>query len=353
MTGAAQANAAPAKWRPPLWLLIAAFVAVLVALPIFGMGAVVALSRSPESLLPSLARNGAEIGIALVLIALAATATAVALWRGLSGPLGELVRRADAVARGAPTFSTEGPHGTREVAALAASFAAVVERLHARTRYLETLSAHLAHEIRSPLTAIRGAAELMRDEPDMDAEARARFLANIEADAERLTTLAARVRELARADMMEASRGSADLHDLSRDLRARHALDVRVSGERAIPLPADTAAMVLGHLAGNAERHRAGVLDLVADGDGLTVRNDGAPLTAEPERAFEPFYTTARGEGGTGLGLAIARAMLASCGASIAVASVDPVAFRIEWPDVGADVDRRADAIEAAPSARL
>lgn len=325
-----------AKWRPPLALLIGAFVAVVVALPLFGMAAVVALSRSPESLLDSLLRNRTEIGIAVVVIALAAGMTAFAFWRGLAGPLRELVGRADAVARGAPTFSTDGPHGTREVAALASSFAAVVERLHARTRYLETLSAHLAHEIRSPLTAIRGAAELMRDEPDMDAAARARFLANIEGDAERLTTLAARIRDLARADMMAATEGSASVPDLAANLRERYGLRVRTDGTVAIPIPHDTAAMVLGHLADNARRHGASELTLAVDSDGLSVRNDGDPIADDPERTFEPFYTTARGAGGTGLGLAIARALLAACGASIRVLSADPVAFRIEWSGVPA-----------------
>ena len=323
-----------AKWRPSLGLLVAAFVAVLVALPVFGMGAVVALSRSPDSLLSSLARNGVEIAVTLLLIALAATLAAVAFWRGIAGPLGELVHRADAVARGAPTFSTDGPHGTREAAALAASFAAVVERLRARSLYLETLSAHLAHEIRSPLTAIRGAAELMRDEPDMDGAARERFLANIEQDAGRLTALAARLRELARADMMVGAAGSVALTDLATAARER-GLAVEMDGTSDIPLPREAALIALGHLSDNAARHGATTLALTASADALTVANDGEPIADDAEKPFEPFYTTARERGGTGLGLAIARAMLASGGATIRLASRDPVAFRIEWERSG------------------
>ena len=335
-------RAPKAKWRPSLGLLVAAFVAVLVALPIFGMGAVVALSRSPDSLLASLARNRAEIGIALLVIALAATLVAVAFWRGIAGPLSELVRRADGVARGAPTFATDGPHGTREAAALAASFAAVVERLRARSLYLETLSAHLAHEIRSPLTAIRGAAELMRDEPDMDGAARERFLGNIEADAGRLTALAARLRELARADMMAGEAGSVTLDELADAVRERR-LVVEASGPPDVPLPREPALIALGHLADNAARHGATTMTLTAGGDALTIANDGEPIADDAEKPFEPFYTTARERGGTGLGLAIARAMLASGGATIRLASRDPVVFRIEWRDAASGVPTLPD----------
>ena len=327
MTGAAHPKP---KWRPPLALLVAGFVAVVIALPIFGMGAVVALSRSPEELLTSLLDNRVPIAVALLVIAAAAAATAFAFWRGLAGPIGELAERADAVARGEPRFSASGPHGTREVAALARSFAAVVEQLRRRSSYLETLSVHLAHEIRSPLTSIRGAAELMLDEPDMAAGARERFLRNIHADATLLTALAARLRELARADMMSATSGTADLAAAVDELRSGH-LVVEHAGHDMVPIPEETVRIVLKHLADNAERHGAATLRVVADATGMTVSNDGDPILDQPDRPFEPFYTTAREAGGTGLGLAITRSLLASSGAHIDLVSRDPVSFRIGW----------------------
>ena len=112
-------------------------------------------------------------------------------------------------------------------------------------------------------------------------------------------------------------------------------LTVETAGALDIPLPREAALIALGHLADNAARHGARTLTLTASPDALTVANDGEPIADDAEKPFEPFYTTARERGGTGLGLAIARAMLASGGATIRLASRDPVTFRIEWETSG------------------
>ena len=64
-----------------------------------------------------------------------------------------------------------------------------------------TFATHVSHELKSPLTAIQGAAELLRDPVD-DGRGRAatRFYDNIVADADRLNRLVRRLIELARAE---------------------------------------------------------------------------------------------------------------------------------------------------------
>ncbi len=60
---------------------------------------------------------------------------------------------------------------------------------------------HVSHELKSPLTAIQGAAELLRDSGDeMEPAKRTRFYDNIIADADRLNRLVRRLIELARAE---------------------------------------------------------------------------------------------------------------------------------------------------------
>ena len=89
--------------------------------------------------------------------------------------------------------------------------------------------------------------------------------------------------------------------------------------------------IALGHLADNARRHGATRLVIIVDARGMSVENDGEPITDPSERVFAAFYTTARAAGGTGLGLAIARAILAASGATLRLEDSDPVRFRIEW----------------------
>src|SRR5690348_7521273 len=94
------------------------------------------------------------------------------------------------------------PHyGTFEIAALAQSFMTMAKRLSDRSDYLATFTAHVSHELKTPLTSIRGAAELMQDSAErMDASTRQRFLANVLLDAARMTALLDALRELARAE---------------------------------------------------------------------------------------------------------------------------------------------------------
>src|SRR6185503_3107916 len=90
--------------------------------------------------------------------------------------------------------------GTREIATLSQSFLDLAERLVDRTEYVSSFAAHVSHELKSPVTAIRGSAELLRD-AEMSKEERRRFLEHIIADSDRLTALLERLRELARADL--------------------------------------------------------------------------------------------------------------------------------------------------------
>ena len=57
-------------------------------------------------------------------------------------------------------------HGTREMAELSTAFLDMARKLQARSDTIRTFATHVSHELKSPLTAIQGAAELLRDADD-------------------------------------------------------------------------------------------------------------------------------------------------------------------------------------------
>ena len=65
--------------------------------------------------------------------------------------------------------------GSREIASLSQSFIDMAQRLSDRSDYISNFAAHVSHELKTPLTSIQGAAELLRDAGDtMTEEERAR-----------------------------------------------------------------------------------------------------------------------------------------------------------------------------------
>ncbi len=113
----------------------------------------------------------------------------VSYW--ISRPIGKLTKYADDVRDGKPT---ELPKlGKHELSEMALAFEKMREALEGK-KYVERYVQTLTHELKSPLSAIVGAAELLDEE--MPAEARARFLSNIRTEADRLREIVDRMLEL-------------------------------------------------------------------------------------------------------------------------------------------------------------
>jgi signal transduction histidine kinase len=146
------------------------------------------------------------------------------------------------------------------------------------------------------------------------------------------------LRELARAENPELG-GSAALSDIANQLRADHAsLAIVLESDATLPISADNALIVFGHLADNAARHGAKQLSIGLEEDAdvirVRVRDDGAGVSpANREQIFEPFFTTRRDEGGTGMGLGIARALMRAHGGDIQLAETNAgAAFDLRFP---------------------
>jgi signal transduction histidine kinase len=270
-----------------------------------------------------------EVG-ALLAVLLVTLAVAYVLTRNITGPINALIDRTGEIAHGGRSaIQPLGSYGTREIATLSQSFLDLAGKLVDRSEYVRSFAAHVSHELKSPLTSIRGASELLRDDDDnqpMTKVERLRFIENIIADAERLDRLLVRLRELAYAEIpIPADQVCAG--EICIMLQERFPdLQIVAKGHAKLPfaLPIEAADVVFGNLAQNALQNGATRLDLIATAEArsvtILVRDNGSGISdANREHVFQPFFSTRRQDGGTGMGLGIARTMLTSHGGEISL----------------------------------
>ncbi len=312
-------------------------VRVVVAVPVLEgervWGAVV-LSRTPMTFAKALyadrwnlfATGFVLLGVVAVMALVAATLVV--------RPVRALVQQTRAIAASTPSGLQPVPSPVvEELAELSEALANMATALRDRNQYIRSFTANVSHEFKTPLAAIQGAVELLRDSSErMSPEQRERFLSNIDADARRMTRLVQRMLELGAADTLESTPAQLELAPLLASLveRARaEQLSVEVAAVPAglrLALPAEVLEAVLWQLVTNAHQHagpgvRVWLAAEVLDGGRwahVTVRDDGKGISeANRKRIFDAFFTTARERGGTGLGLTIAQSMLRAFGASL------------------------------------
>jgi two-component system sensor histidine kinase ChvG len=257
----------------------------------------------------------------------------LALAWSISRPLGKLSRAAKRVAAGERDVVVP-IGGSGEIRELGESFAAMKERLDARLRYISDFAADVAHEFKSPLTSIRGAAELLEEGAADDLEARRRFLRNIELDVARLDRLVSRLLELSRIEASSEVMTIIDLEALAMRVveRAgtpdqpallRYELQTRFLKARETDL--ETALM---NLVENAVKFSPPgepvVVTISGDEAGsrarIAVRDRGPGIPPQHlPKIFDRFFTTDADRDGTGLGLSIVRSVTQAHGGTITV----------------------------------
>jgi signal transduction histidine kinase len=331
---------------PPLYSISRGTkVRVFTAFPIVVDGrvaGVVYASRTPSNIVKHFYQERGKLVLALAAVLTGAMLLGFLVTRTLTGPLQELTERTRRIAAG--DREAAGPlahHGTSEIAELSQGLLAMAQKLHDRSDQVSTFATHVSHELKSPLTAIHGAAELLRDSGDtMSADERQRFLGNIISDTARLDLLVRRLMELAKAKGLSADGAETTVAQALAALDLRAANPVRISGELAaiVAISAQNLAAVLGNLISNALRHGASEVQVnIGTESGFAaigVSDNGAGISPNnAARIFDPFFTTARDEGGTGMGLGIVKAMLEAHGGTICLApSSQGASFAITIP---------------------
>jgi len=273
------------------------------------------------------------IEVLLVALALTLMLTLVLAW-SISRPLSRLSRAARRIVSGERGVDVP-VGGGGEIGDLSRAFATMTERLDGRMRYISEFTADVAHELKSPLTSIRGAAELLGEGAADDPEARARFLANIELDAERLDRLVVRLLELSRLDSSQEPMEPFDVGAVVDRVVARtHSEEQPVEVHWHTPVrrwsgrERDVERALLNLVENGLRFSEFGVpvevhVRQVPEGRlAIEVRDHGPGVPeADRQRIFERFFTTDADRSGTGLGLAIVRSVAEAHGGGVELES--------------------------------
>jgi signal transduction histidine kinase len=246
---------------------------------------------------------------------MAAVSTAILgflLWRLVLRPVYAVTAHAHAMKTGQVDAPLPENFGTLELSDLGQSVIDMGATLNSRAATMRAYADHVTHELKSPLTAITGAAELL-ETAQSDAD-RTDLALTIGEAAKRLEHLLADLRRHAAAGAARAG-GQSDLTAAASGLTG---INVVVAESGLLPMPDDDLSAILIQFAQNAVMHGATQLELSWQDDVLSINDNGSGVAeGNQSRLFDPFFTTTRNQGGTGMGLSIVRALASAHGGQV------------------------------------
>lgn len=301
--------------------------------------AVLVLTESVDANAVSRARGFFLIGAALALVA--AVVVSYFLARRLTRPLAAMGATAGEIAGGNLSARVDlGDHPDDELSDLARSLNGMATELETARLAERQFLLSVSHDLRTPLTSIRGYADALTDGtiPASDEQRRAGSV--IAAEADRLARLVADLLDLARLDAHQFSLSPRPF-DVAADVRTavdafRPAADelglhLEVEAPRSLSMHADAerVAQIVANLVENALKYATSRITVEVGGPGadgvveLRVRDDGPGVDpSEVHQVFDRLYVSRSVPGrsvGTGLGLAIVGELSAAMGGSAAV----------------------------------
>ena len=297
------------------------------------------LSRAPMDLRKFLFQKRFTLGSVAVFMLVSAVGVGWMMWRLISEPIRDLSSQSRDVASGSkPTPDPVRHYGVRELADLGNNVVSMAATLSERSTAIETYTSHVTHELKSPVTAILGAAELLSEGPSTLAGDRDQKLAhNIQEEGLRMNALLVRLRELARASIQTDPTPTplADIVQAASTEFSEYVIECHAPSNTSLPMSKDQGQIVLHHLLQNAFQHGATRVEITFDAasNSLIVSDDGTGISPRNStRINGPFFTTRRDQGGTGLGLSIVSAVLKQANALIEVVTPEHGAsFRIRF----------------------
>ena len=289
----------------------------------------------------------------LVLVPLVLIAFATLCWLVVGSalrPVEALRRRADEITGTGAALRLPVPTGRDEVHRLAVTLNGMIARLESASARQRAFVADAAHELRSPLAAVRTQVEVARAHPS--AAPWEETADGVLEDVGRMSRLVDDLLLLARLDGAPGLPGARSATDLgtvvaevvgaAAAVGSRVPVTCDVAGDVRVRADPDSLRRIVQNLVDNAVRHATSSVVAAACRQGgevhLIVTDDGAGVPeASQERVFERFArlddARSRDAGGTGLGLAIVRDLATTYGGSATLEPAGPGArFVVRMP---------------------
>ncbi len=257
-------------------------------------------------------------------------------------PVTDLADRLDTLSEESKPERLSQHFADDEVGQLAAALDSYADRLHHLVERDREFNADVSHELRSPLTVITGATELLLAQPDLEPKVRTRLL--------RIARAARQSADITTAllHMVRAEQGideDSTAHDvgsivgevvhLYEPLIGNKPLELRVREDDKVSViaPESVVAVAVGNLIGNAMRYTLEGEVAITIGNGRVTVDDTGPGIPEEEleHVFERHYRGQNITGkGAGLGLAIVKRLCELYGWSIQFSNRETGGLRAE-----------------------
>ena len=257
-------------------------------------------------------------------------------------PVTDLAARLDTLNEEAISERLSKHFADDEVGQLAAALDSYADRLHHLVERDREFNADVSHELRSPLTVITGATELLLAQPDLEPKVRTRLL--------RIARAARQSADITTAllHMVRAEQGidkDSTAHNVGRivnevvhlyePLVGNKQLVLRVEEKDRLSViaPESVVAVTVGNLIGNAMRYTLEGEVVITIGNGRVKVEDTGPGIPEEdlERVFDRHYRGQNITGkGSGLGLAIVKRLCELYGWSVQFSNRESGGLRAE-----------------------
>ncbi len=206
-----------------------------------------------------------------------------------------------------------------------------------RAEQIKNFASYVSHEFKTPITAIKGATEILQDHMnELSEQEQRQFLNNVAVNTKRMELLMRQLTELAKADIQKIPSTPCNLVKIIEQQIALYQstfvtiLFEQPANKVPVYMNKELLTSIISNLFENVAQHGGEciVIEVIKKNQQyvLTFSDNGKGISEQnAKRIFEPFFTTAKQSGGTGLGLAIISTLLTAHHGEIHLRKSKPV----------------------------